>query len=472
MRKLLLMLAMLAGGCAVGPDYTPPVASYSDQWHSDTGMDGSAQAAGRQWWQQFNDPLLVSLIDETMHNNRDLAVALAHIERARGLRREAGSGYFPTLNAGGSANRTRFSRQTGFGANTGTRSTFSAALDASWEPDLFGRTRRAIEAADARLQASLAAQQGLMLSLTAEVAVNYFELRGLQRQLVMTERDITLLKEMEEIARAKTELGVASDMDISQAQGERENIAATLPALHAGIQARIFRISVLTGKAPEFYNTILLQAQPLPVVTDRVPTGLRSEILKRRPDIRQAERELAAATADIGVAKAEMFPVFSLTGSTGSSARLFTDLFTPATLTRSLGAALGWPVFAGGAITARVDIAKADARAALASYEQSVLLALEDAEGALARYAGEWQTLRQLKAAEASRLQAFTIARLRYEAGEEPFLVMLDAERALITTRDAIVGSETRVLTTLAQLHKALGGDWQPADSNSASAPH
>lgn len=464
MKWPLLMLTLLASGCALGPDYISPVTTYSDQWHSDTSMDGSRQSTEHTlWWQQFNDPLLISLMDETMRNNRDLAIALAHIERARGLRKEAGSGYFPTLNAGGSANRTRFSRQTGFGANTGTRSTFSAALDASWEPDLFGRTRRAIEAADARLQASLAAQQGLMLSLTAEVAVNYFELRGLQRQLVMTERDIALLMEMEEIARAKSELGVASDMDISQARGERENIAAALPALRTGIQTRIFRISVLTGKAPEFYNTLLQPTQALPVVTDRVPTGLRSDMLKRRPDIIQAERELAAATADIGIAKAEMFPIFSLTGSTGSSARLLTDLFTPATLTRSLGATLGWPVFAGGAISARVDIAKADASAALASYEQSVLLALEDAEAALARYAGEWQTLRQLKAAEASREQAFTIARLRYEAGEEPLLVMLDAERALITTRDAIVSSETRILTTLAQLHKALGGDWQPA---------
>jgi len=276
-------------------------------------------------------------------------------------------------------------------------------------------------------------------------------------------RDIELLKEVEEIAQARAELGVASDMDQSQARGERENIEAGLPNLQAEITARIYRISVLTGQAPEFYAATLKQDRPLPVVTDRVPVGLRSQMLKRRPDVRQAERELAAATATIGVARANMFPSFSLTGSAGSSARVFTDLFTPATLTRSIGALLNWPLFAGGALSAGVDIAEADTQAALARYEQSVLLALEDAESALMRYASEWQTLKRLRAAEASRKHAYEIARLRYEAGQDTFLLMLDAERALITTRNNVVSSETRVLTTLAQLYKALGGAWQPA---------
>ena len=197
---------------------------------------------------------------------------------------------------------------------------------------------------------------------------------------------------------------------------------------------------------------------------DAVPVGLRSDILKRRPDVQQAERELAAATAGIGVAKADLFPKFSLTGSIGSSARVFSDLFTPATLTRTIGGALGWPVFAGGSLTAGVDVAEADTRAAFARYEQSVLLALEDGEASLMRYGKEWQTLKRLQSAEATRQQAFEIARLRYEAGEENFLVILDAERALIATRNDIISSETRILTGLAQLYKALGGGWQPVD--------
>jgi len=202
----------------------------------------------------------------------------------------------------------------------------------------------------------------------------------------------------------------------------------------------------------------------LPVVRDRVPVGLRSELLQRRPDIRQAERELAAATANIGVARADLFPSFSLTGSAGSGARLFSDLFTPATLTRSLAGLLNWPLFAGGALHAAVDVAQAEEKAALARYEQRVLLALEDCENALISYAREWQRLKRLREAEKSRQQAFEIARLRFEAGEESFLVILDAERSLIATQGDIISSETRLLTTLTQLYKALGGDWQPVD--------
>jgi len=465
MRRLLALVGALVvglGGCAVGPDYEAPVFEQGDSWQSKIATDASAtpvNAAG--WWGQFNDPLLSELIEKGAFNNRDLAVALANIERARGLRREAGAGYFPSIDVAGSASRSRYSRQTGFGANTGTRNTFTGSLDASWELDLFGRTRRSVEAAEAQIGASQAAHQGVMLSVAAEIAASYFELRGLQEQLEMNRRDIDLLKEVEAVAGAQAELGVTSGLDLARAQGERENIAAKAPNLEAQVMARIYRISVLTGEAPEFHAAKLKLSQPLPMALDRVPVGLRSQILKRRPDVRQAERELAAATAAIGIARADLFPDFSLTGAIGSSARLFSDLFMPGTLTSSLGAALGWPLFAGGAITARIDVAEADAKAALARYEQSVLLALEDAESALMAYAREWQTLKLLQAAEHSRLQAFEIARLRYEAGEEGFMVMLDAERMLITTRNDIVSSEIRILTGLTQLYKALGGGWQ-----------
>ncbi|OIO67805.1 MAG: RND transporter [Zetaproteobacteria bacterium CG12_big_fil_rev_8_21_14_0_65_55_1124] len=459
----LLLLGL--SGCVLGPDYQRPESSYDEQWQSQLNTSVSSQPAQAEvWWQQLNDPLLSELIKGAMQQNRDLAVALANIERARALRRVAGSGYYPTLDASGSGSRSRFSRQTGFGANTGTRNTFSASLDASWELDLFGRTRRAVEAADAQIQASEAVQQGMMLSVVAELATSYFEARGLQRQLAVTERDIELLSEVEEIARAQSELGVTTELDLTRARGERETYEASLPNLEAEIAARIYRISVLTGQSPEFHAKALRESRPLPMPPDAVPVGLRSDILKRRPDVQQAERELAAATAGIGVAKADLFPKFSLTGSIGSSARVFSDLFTPATLTRTIGGALGWPVFAGGSLTAGVDVAEADTRAAFARYEQSVLLALEDGEASLMRYGKEWQTLKRLQSAEATRQQAFEIARLRYEAGEENFLVILDAERALIATRNDIISSETRILTGLAQLYKALGGGWQPVD--------
>jgi len=467
-----LVLTSLLTACAVGPDYKQPPFKHGDQWHSELQMDAHLQAAGESdWWQQFNDPLLSGLIEMAMQYNLDLAEAVANVERAKALRRAAAGGFLPTVDTQAAASRSRYSRQTGVGANTGTRNTFSAGLDASWEIDLFGRTHRSVEAADAQAEASEAAWQGVMLTVIAEVAANYFEVRGLQRQLAMTRRDIELLKGVEEIARAQAEGGVTTMLDLARAQGERETFEARLPNMEAELMARIYRISVLTGKAPEYHVQAIAASRPLPMPTDRVPVGLRSEILKRRPDVRQAERELAAATANIGVARADLFPSFSLTGAIGSSARVFSDLFTPATMTSSAGALLGWPLFAGGTLFTRVDVAEAEEKAALARYEQSVLLALEDAEGSLLRYGKQWQTLKRLRAAEASRTEAFEIARLRYESGEEGFLSMLDAERALIATHNDIISSETQILTSLTQLYKALGGGWISDRDKAANRP-
>jgi len=460
---VLCLLALSLSACAVGPDYSQPAFKHGEQWHGEVVANEVLQASvrSRLWWQQFDDPLLSEVIEKAAANNLELAVALANVERAKAIRQQAGAGLLPTLDATGEARRSRYSRQTGFGANTGTRNSFDASLDASWEIDLFGGTRRAMQAADARIDAVEAARQGVKLAVIAEVAASYFELRGLQRQLTLSRRNIELLEAVEAIAAAQAELGASSELDLLRARGERESVQAGLPDLEARMMARIFRISVLTGQAPEVYLATLAQEKPMPVIRDRVPVGLRSELLKRRPDLLQAERELATATANIGVVTADLYPGFSLTGSLGSSARLFSDLFTPATLTRSLAGLLNWPLFAGGALHAAVDVAKAEEKAALARYEQSILLALEDTESALITYAREWQTLQQLRAAEASRVEAFEISKLRYEAGEDSFLVILDAERSLMTTRNDIISSETRLLTTLTLLYKALGGDWQ-----------
>jgi multidrug efflux system outer membrane protein len=467
------LLGATLAGCAVGPDYKKPELKQDSQWHAPQGTATSEKPAHpANWWRQLHDPVLDGLVDEAVHHNRDLAAALANIEKAQALRRAAAGGYYPGINAQGSASSSRFSRQTGFGFNSGRRNTFAAGLDASWELDLFGRVRRTVEAADADIEAATAARDGLMLSIIAETAATYFEVRGLQRQLANTKRDIGLLKEVEEIARTQFEIGVTTELDLARATGERQALEAQLPALETEITTRIYRISVLTGKAPEYHAQTLRESRPLPMPPDLVPVGLRSEMLRRRPDVREAERGLAAATAGIGIAKAALFPGFSLTGAIGTSARVFSDLFTPATQTSSIGAALGWPIFAGGSLTARVDVARATQKAALANYEQSVLLALEDAEGSLLRYGKEWQTLKRLRATEATRKEAFAIAKLRYEAGEENFLVILDAERTLIATRNDIVSSETRVLTNLASLYKALGGGWQPpAKASPADKP-
>ncbi len=462
-----LLSALLLSACSTQVDYNKPALDVDEAWHDKTTTEQSSDqktgaVSAAIWWQQMNDDLLNQLINEATLHNRDVAEALANIEQAKANRRLAAAGFKPTLDLQSSASRNRFSNQSAFGGTrTGIRNSVGGELVASWEPDFFGRNRHAFDAASAQVGAIEATHQGLLLSIIAEVASNYFEVRGFQRQLETTEQDIKLLRSVEDIAKAQNESGMSTRLDLVRAQGERETLQASLPNLKAEISTRIYRISVLTGQPPETHLHRFENHAPVAMPSDRVPVGLRSDILKRRPDIQMAERDLAAATANLGIAKADRFPSFSLTGAVGSSARVFSDLFLVSTLTSSIATAINWSIYSGGALTAQIDIADLEVKAALARYEQSVLLALEDAESALLRYGLEWQTLKQLRIAENSRQQAADIAKLRYQYGEEDLLVVLDAERSLITTRNDIINSETRILAYLSLLYKSLGGGWK-----------
>lgn len=471
---LCVLLAMTAaiGGCAVGPDYAKPETTVTDGWHGGTpevNTGGEAEQLA-DWWQRFNDPMLTRLVEEAALHNKEIAIALANVERARALRGVVRGNLYPSIGVGGDFSR-RGNSQANNNNFTGDkeRDTYTSAADAAWELDFFGRARRAIEQADANREAVMEAKNGVVLSVVAEVARNYFIVRGLQKRILVAKRNVELLGEVEELAKNQFELGVVTEFDYARARGEREATAALIPNLEAEMQAGIYRISVLTGKKPETYLDTLLESEPLPMPPDSVPVGLRSDILKRRPDVRQAERELAAATAGIGLAETELYPNLTLTGSLGTNSIRFSELFTTEAIAYALSAAVDWSLFEGGSLRAGVEVANAEQRAALARYEQAILLALEDAEAALLRYGKEWQTLKQLYNVKDSREEAFEIARLRYEVGEENFLVMLDAERALITVRDDIIESETRILTALTQLYKALGGGW--AAIPTASAP-
>lgn len=460
-----LFVVAAISGCAVGPDYEKPEFTHQQKWQSphETELTMAAELAepdAAAWWRQFDDPMLDGLIRMAAENNREIAAAVARIEQAKALRGSVSSAYWPQLDGSAGATRTKYSSQGNFASGT-TRNNFSAGLDASWEIDLFGRIRRSVEAADARIEAASASRDGVMLSVLAETASAYFELRSLQAQHANAVRTIVLLGEVESIAAAQLAAGAIGEGDLLRARSERLAIEAQLPALEADIAARIHRLSVLTGKPPEYHRETLKENAPLPQVSDRVPLGLRSELLERRPDVRQAERELAAANADIGVARAALFPDFSLTGAIGSTARMFGDLFTAGTITHSVGAALNWPLFAAGRYSSLVDAAEAGKREALANYEQAVLLALEDAENALLRYGSSWKTLAQLREVVRHREEVFGIARLRYEAGEESFLSLIDAERSLNASRIDMIRAHEEQLTRLTALYKALGGEWQ-----------
>lgn len=459
MKKQLVTLALacLLTACAVGTDYALPSLPLPESWGGlkrTKTIAAPDQPAQSDWWKNLNDPTLDTLITEAAAHNHDIRIALAALEEARALRRATAADFYPSLGANASAKRER-------NDGDGGANQFDATLDAAWEPDVFGGIRRGVEAAEARSQASEAGYHDVMLGVLAEVARNYFELRGAQKRIAVTRNNIEILREVEGVAQTRFENGASSEFDVTQARGERETIEASLPNLEAEMTAGIYRLSVLTGKPPEHYVSTLSEAQPLPMPPDIVPVGLLSDLLRRRPDVKRAERELAAATAGTGLAMADLFPRFPLTGSIGGSASRFGELFASGGFTYFVAQAVTMPLFEGGRLRAQVDAADARQKQALAAYEKAVMVALEDTEASLVRYGKEWETLQSLRAALATRSEASAIARLRYESGTENFLVVLDAERSHIAAQDSIVQSETRILTRLTQLYKSLGGGWE-----------
>lgn len=473
LRALLLISCFAVSGCTIGPDYSAPALTEDSAWASENSHADAKAAPIGEWWKSFEDPVLESLIRETIAHNLDIRIALANVERARAVRAASNAPLFPVIGIGAEAQRAGLSGATGSNRSNAEndRDSYNAGLDASWELDVFGYTRRAAEAAGARLDAAEENRRDMQVVALAETAQSYFAARGLQRRIAVTQENIGLLEDMESLARVQFEAGVTTEFDLARAIGERQQVQSTLPTLEADLAATLYRISVLAGKDPKHYAELLNEKADIPSPPDLVPIGLRSEILRRRPDVRLAERQLAASNAEIGVAVADLFPRFFLTGSAGTSALSFGDLFSTSAFNYTLGAALNWTVFSGGAKLAAVDIAKADNKAALLTYEKAVLVALEEAETSLMRYGKEWQSLQQLRASEVQRVEAFNIAKLRYEAGEENFLVILDAQRSLLATRDLVAQSEARLLSYLTQLYKALGGGWeQPTTSQSASA--
>lgn len=460
---LALICALGLSACAVGPDYQEPGFSIADKWFSrDADSPVSADApVDTTWWTVFDDPLLTTYIEQAAAYNNDVESALARVTAARAARRVQSGAFFPQVDASASAVRSG-SSDASSGFNSGEiRNSFDAGFDASWELDIFGQTRRSVEAADARVGSAVADYHAVMLSTLSEVARTYYEARGQQKRIIITENNATLLKETFDLAQARFEAGEASAFDTSRAQAEYEQILSRLPNLQAELQASLYSLGVLTGQMPEALLDEMATVQPLPAPPDLVPVGLRSELLRRRPDIERAERTLAAEVADIGVATAELFPKFFLTGAAGTDSRLFGDLFRAAAGAWSLGALVEMPIFRAGALRAQIDIEDAEAQAAFVDYEQTVLEAIADAETALIRYGKELETQKRLENVVTSRRRSISLADELFNAGEEDYLAVLDAERELIAAEDALVISETQTLTNLIALYTALGGGWE-----------
>ena len=462
-----LGLAALSAGCLVGPDFKPPQekvpAKFSAQPADQAGQALRDQDLA-QWWGIFNDPVLLSLEKRALAANLDLKLAMARLRQARASRGIAAGGLGPELDATGSYQRSRSSENT---TKTSTSQAgqvynlYQAGFDASWEIDIFGGLRRNLEAADADLLSAEQARRQVMVSLTAEVARNYLELRTLQQRIVIARTNLATQRHTARLTRQRQEVGFVSGLDTANAEAQASTTAARIPPLEASARQTIHALGVLLGQEPAALLPQLTPSEPIPASPPTVPTGLPSDLLTRRPDIRQAEAKLHAATARVGVATADLFPRFMLTGSAGYQSTSFDSWPNWGSRFWSIGPSISWPIFASGRIKANIELKDAQAEEALLLYRQTVLNSLREVEDALVASTLEQSHRRELATAVAANQKALKLSTLLYTEGQVEFLNVLQAQGALYATEDALVSSNGAVGTNLVALYKALGGGWQ-----------
>jgi NodT family efflux transporter outer membrane factor (OMF) lipoprotein len=449
--------------CRVGPDYHAPKPALPAAWSAvGGGTSGEPVTRLAQWWRGFNDPALGSLIQRAAVSNRDLRAAEARVRIVRALRGVAAADLLPTIDALASYATARRSRNAlAFPVRLLDTGTYQAGFDATWEFDLFGGKRRAVQAARADLQAVEEDRRAVLVSLLAEVARDYIELRGTQRQLEIAEANLGAQREVLAISQLRFAKGLVSELDVAQAQALVAATRSVVPALETAIQHLIHRLSVLVGQPPGALAAELSTGAAIPPVPPEVPAGLPADLLRSRPDVRRSERQLAAANARIGVTTAELFPKFFLTGTAGYQSLNAANLISPASKFWMAGPSLQWRLLEYPRLRGQIRAADARQDEALAQFEQTVLNALEEVENALAAYGKEKERLAALReSAEASR-RAVALANELYTKGMGEFLNVLIAQRALYQAEDAMVQSQKTVSENLVALYKALGGGWQ-----------
>ena len=474
-------LATMLSACAVGPDYRPPQPPRVDEWHTPAAPGAQAPAANdatlAAWWTVLNDPTLDRLLEQAVKENKTVEQAVARVRESRARRSISTAGLFPTLDASaGGRNSERRSNGSSsaddfdLGNTTTSGESYSAGLDSRWELDLFGGQRRSIEAADANLGASEADLRDALITLLGDAALGYVNVRTTQARLAFAERNIEAQREVVDIARWRAEAGIATALDLEQARSSYSQTLAQIPTLESSLQAAMNRLAVLTGQTPGSLHETLAERRAIPVAPRDVVNSVPAEVLRRRPDIRSAERRLAAQTAQVGVATAALYPSLSLTGSFGLSSRTASDLFSSGLETTGYGVALNMPIFRAGALRQQVNAQNALVDQALAGYESTVLGALEEIENALTDWANEQRRHAALVDAATSARTARELALVQYNSGLVDFQTVLTADRQLISTEDSLAVSDGELTSNLIRLYKAFGGGWSVYPASSAAA--
>lgn len=467
-RSTVLVAALALAGCVtVGPDYKAPVPPTPKVQGVDAARENAAQFQAA-WWKQFGDPVLDALIQRAAAGNLDLRVAIARLDESRALAGSAKSQQWPNVDVGASYTRSD-QRQPGSGTQRVITDTYQAGFDATWELDLFGGVRRQVQAANADLGASKAAMQGVQVSLFAEVARTYFGLRGTQQREAIAKRNIANLRDTLGLIRTRAEIGTASEQDVSSASAQLSAVEAQLPLLEMQQRAGEYRLAVLVGEQPGALDIDVSPQTFLPI--DAVlPIGAAGDVLSRRPDVRIAEREYAAATARIGVAKADFFPHISLGGFLGFLSGRSNGFGDSSTRAWALMPGISWKGLNVQRVRSELHAAEARADAAEANYHRTVLEAIEDVDNAVVGYNQQHVRVEKLVAQARDSRHAADLAKIRYERGATGFLELLDAERVQLAAEDALAEGEAAIDVRAVALYKALGGGWQACGDSKCSA--
>lgn len=459
-------LGVLLSACAVGPDYVAPQTAPASFNHAGN-ADFVATGAEALWWRQFQDPVLDGLVDRALAANLDLRIAVSRVQESRALFREADLDRYPAVTAGAGYERGR-AQQPGSGDARIDIETSRLGFDAGWELDLFGRVRRAAEAARADVEGAEAGLRDAQVSVAAEVARNYFELRGAQRQLAVAQRNLDNQRETLRLTKVRYELGRSAELDVASAQARLSATAAGLAPLAAAERRAMHRIAVLLGQRPGTLDAELAPADALPRL-QQLAIGSADQLLRRRPDVRVAERNLAAATARVGVATADLFPRISVNGFIGF-ASAGGGLGSSATQAWSVAPSLSWAALDLGSVRARLRASEARVDGALAAYELTVLRAIEDTENAFVGYGQQQARLASLYEQVAASRRAAELARIQYREGLTDFIRLLDAEGTLLQAENDVAEAETALNTGIVAIYKALGGGWQEAGATTVAA--
>jgi multidrug efflux system outer membrane protein len=457
----LLALSSLLSSCAVGPDYVRPDPPLPSSWQTDApGFEVVPGAHVGRWWDAFGDPELTSLVERATIANKDLMLATARVAEARSLYKATRSAEFPSIDSDAGVDYERSSVNALFpGGEDAT--VWGLGVSASWEVDLFGRVRRSVESSEASFEASDEDRRAVLVAVIAEVAAAYVDLRTTQRRLDVARQNLASQGKIVDLTKIRFEGGIASSLDVAQAESIYANTRTFIPPLEAQMARTMNRLSVLLGENPGPLTSELVTPAPIPTPPTEMTVSLPVDMVRQRPDVRASERQLAAQTAKIGVATADLYPRLTLLGTFGFDATDFKDLFQGPSRSYSVGPAVRWNVFDAGKIRALIGAEEARSVQALATYEQTILLALEEVENSLVTYA----RLRDQREASIDAIRAASIsldlATALYKDGLVDFQNVLDAQRTLLTYQDQLARIDGDSVQSLVQLYRSLGGGWR-----------